>query len=104
MPPWTRLCVPRLCSFLTRPHPSSRLPFLRQISTAAQILPDDIYDIVIVGGGIAGLALTTSLRTTQVSNNVTVSVIRHGQGPEDSFAGTKLLKIFEIDWAPCESM
>jgi cation diffusion facilitator CzcD-associated flavoprotein CzcO len=43
------------------------MPFLRRVSTAAQILPDDIYDIVIVGGGIAGLALTTSLRTTHVS-------------------------------------
>ena len=104
MPPWTRLRVPRSSSLLTRPHPASRLPFLRQISTAAQVLPDDIYDIVIVGGGIAGLALTTSLRTTQASKNVTGSVVRHGQGSEDSFAGTKLLKAFENDWATCESM
>jgi len=35
----------------------------RQASTASSALPDDIYDIVIVGGGIAGLALTTSLCT-----------------------------------------
>jgi hypothetical protein len=104
MPPWTRLCVPRSCSFLTHPHAASRLQFLRQISTAAQILPDDIYDIVIVGGGIAGLALTTSLRITQVSNNLTGSLIRHGQGPENSITGTKPLKIFEIDWAAWESM
>jgi len=34
---------------------------LRQLSTATSILPDDIYDVAVVGGGIAGLALATGL-------------------------------------------
>jgi hypothetical protein len=34
----------------------------RRLSTVSSILPDDIYDVVIVGGGIAGLALATRLR------------------------------------------
>ena len=33
-----------------------------QLSTVSSILPDDIYDVVIVGGGIVGLALATGLR------------------------------------------
>ena len=34
---------------------------LRQLSTASSILLEDIYDVVIVGGGIVGLALATGL-------------------------------------------
>ena len=63
MPPGIARCLPR-----ARFHvPSSALPrlaSLRQVSTVTSILPDDIYDVVVVGGGIAGLALTTGLRPT----------------------------------------
>jgi hypothetical protein len=63
MPPWIARYLPRAlvhvpCSALTRLVP------LRQMSTVTSILPDDIYDVVVVGGGIAGLALTTGLRMT----------------------------------------
>jgi NADPH-dependent 2,4-dienoyl-CoA reductase/sulfur reductase-like enzyme len=63
MPLGIARCLPRALFRI----PSSALPrfvSLRQVSTVTSILPDDIYDVVVVGGGIAGLALATRLRTT----------------------------------------
>jgi hypothetical protein len=56
--------------------PSSSLPrfvSLRQVSTVSSILPDDIYDVVVVGGGIAGLAFTTGLCIPLVGKLIEVS-------------------------------
>jgi hypothetical protein len=63
MPPGIARCLPRAPFRI----PSSALPrfvSLRQVSTVTSILPDDIYDVVVVGGGIVGLALTAGLRMT----------------------------------------
>jgi NADPH-dependent 2,4-dienoyl-CoA reductase/sulfur reductase-like enzyme len=47
--------------FLACSHKFPRWNSIQQISTVYSILPDDIYDVVVVGGGITGLALTASL-------------------------------------------
>ena len=60
MPPSIARCRPPLQSLLQF-GPPYRFNFLRQVSTATSILPDDIYDVVVVGGGIAGLALASGL-------------------------------------------
>ena len=60
MPPPIARCLPRAL-FHVPSSALSRFVSLRQVSTVASILPDDIYDVVVVGGGIAGLALATGL-------------------------------------------
>lgn len=56
-------CFPRAL-FHVSSSTLPRLVSLRQVSTVTSILPDDIYDVVVVGGGITGLALTTGLCMT----------------------------------------
>ena len=69
MPRRIARCLPRAL-FHVSSSALPRLVSLRQVSTVTSILPDDIYDVVVVGGGIAGLALTTGLCTTlQVQAN-----------------------------------
>lgn len=46
-----------------------RLTPLRHASTVASVLPDDIYDVVVVGGGVVGLALTAGLRIFFIDND-----------------------------------
>jgi NADH dehydrogenase FAD-containing subunit len=59
MSPLTR-CLSRTSSLIPRSHILES--YKRWTSSSRlSILPDDIYDIVIVGGGIAGLALATSI-------------------------------------------
>jgi hypothetical protein len=44
------------------PRLAQQVNFLaRRLSTASTVLADDLYDVIIVGGGIAGLAMATSL-------------------------------------------
>ena len=62
MPLGIARCLRRATWSLPHHVPSPQILPTRRMSTASSILPDDIYDIIVVGGGIAGLALTTSLR------------------------------------------
>jgi len=57
----TSRAVGRLGQLIHSVTRAPRVGLARQLSTASSILLEDIYDVVIVGGGIAGLALATGL-------------------------------------------
>lgn len=76
MPQMIVRCLPLVRSLVPK-RVLSRIQ-ARQVSTTASILPDDIYDLVVVGGGIAGLSLATSLRTNppQYPNQVSTDIAK----------------------------
>ena len=97
-------CLPRLASSLPRHVVSQKILPARRISTATSILPDDIYDIIVVGGGIAGLALTTSLRTLSLPQLSNDSIPRHVQEPQNCFSRAQCSQTIRPLWPPCKPL
>ena|SRR5436305_12351411 len=68
-------CLPRAVLSGSLSAATSRFVSLRQVSAAKRIFPDDIYDVVVVGGGIAGLALVTALANSEVTKDLKIALI-----------------------------